>query len=227
MVHAPELFEGDHILDLCSDDDDYLKRSIFELQRVINLSKEIAEFFKIDDKVKIVTNVGGHDSDGFFNEAQKNIKYEKLIRNLGKLNCDGVEILPQSMPPFPWHFGGQRYHNLFVTPQDIVGFCSKYNMRICLDTSHSKLASNFWKFSFSDFIRQVSQFIGHIHVSDASGLDGEGLQILEGEIDFKELSNLLNKYCSSTPFIPEVWQGHKNYGEGFWVALDRLESFSF
>jgi len=24
-------------------------------------------------------------------------------------------------------------------------------------------------------------------------------------------------------FIPEIWQGHKNEGEGFWIALDRLE----
>jgi N-acetylneuraminate synthase len=24
-------------------------------------------------------------------------------------------------------------------------------------------------------------------------------------------------------FIPEIWQGHKNSGSGFWVALDRLE----
>jgi N-acetylneuraminate synthase len=24
-------------------------------------------------------------------------------------------------------------------------------------------------------------------------------------------------------FIPEVWQGHKNNGQGFWTALERLE----
>jgi hypothetical protein len=24
-------------------------------------------------------------------------------------------------------------------------------------------------------------------------------------------------------FIPEIWQGHTNEGEGFWVALARLE----
>ena len=23
--------------------------------------------------------------------------------------------------------------------------------------------------------------------------------------------------------VPEIWQGHKNGGEGFWVALERLE----
>ena len=26
-------------------------------------------------------------------------------------------------------------------------------------------------------------------------------------------------------FIPEIWQGHVNNGEGFWTALERLESW--
>lgn len=26
-------------------------------------------------------------------------------------------------------------------------------------------------------------------------------------------------------FIPEIWQGHINNGEGFWTALDRLEQW--
>ena len=35
VVHAPELFAGDHTLDLCSLDEDYRQRSIAEMQRVI------------------------------------------------------------------------------------------------------------------------------------------------------------------------------------------------
>ena len=26
-------------------------------------------------------------------------------------------------------------------------------------------------------------------------------------------------------FIPEIWQGHVNDGEGFWIALERLEQW--
>ena len=26
----------------------------------------------------------------------------------------GVEIIPQTMAPFPWHFAGQRYQNIFI-----------------------------------------------------------------------------------------------------------------
>jgi len=32
------------------------------------------------------------------------------------------------------------------------------------------------------------------------------------------------KYASPyASFIPEIWQGHENNGEGFWVALEKLE----
>ena len=44
-----------------------------------------------------------------------------------------------------------------------------------------------------------------------------------GEIDFKELGNILKSNCLNVLFIPEIWQGHKNSGEGFWIALERLE----
>ena len=53
--------------------------------------------------------------------------------------------------------------------------------------------------------------------------NGEGLQIGEGEIDFPKLGKIIKKKCSGVSFIPEIWQGHKNDGEGFWIALDRLK----
>ncbi len=33
----------------------------------------------------------------------------------------------------------------------------------------------------------------------------------------------LERLAPGVPFIPEIWQGHVNNGEGFWTALDRLE----
>jgi N-acetylneuraminate synthase len=41
----------------------------------------------------------------------------------------------------------------------------------------------------------------------------------------KKLFNLMNTYCPHASFIPEIWQGHKNRGEGAWMALERLENF--
>ena len=63
----------------------------------------------------------------------------------------------------------------------------------------------------------------HLHIADSEGVDGEGLQIGEGEIDFPALAEYLQKTAPNASFIPEIWQGHKNEGEGFWVALEELE----
>ena len=96
-------------------------------------------------------------------------------------------------------------------------------MRVCLDVSHSKLACNHLRRSFHEFLAAVSPYTAHLHLADAGGVDGEGLQILEGEIDFAALAESLRAHAPEASFIPEIWQGHKNDGEGFWVALDRLE----
>jgi N-acetylneuraminate synthase len=37
------------------------------------------------------------------------------------------------------------------------------------------------------------------------------------------LSRRLHASCPEASFIPEIWQGHRNHGEGFWMALERLE----
>jgi NAD(P)-dependent dehydrogenase (short-subunit alcohol dehydrogenase family) len=60
-------------------------------------------------------------------------------------------------------------------------------------------------------------------MADASGVDGEGLQIGEGDVDWVSACATLDRVAPEATFIPEIWQGHKNEGEGFWVALDRLE----
>ena len=158
---------------------------------------------------------------------EKDLLYENFASSLTKLNMEGVEIIPQTMAPFPWHFGGQRYQNLFILEEEIIKFCELFNIRVCLDVSHSMLASNHLSFDFYKFIEKVAPFTAHIHMGDAKGVNGEGLQIGDGEINFNKLNKILKNFCPNASFIPEIWQGHKNNGEGFWIALDRLEKLSF
>lgn len=110
-----------------------------------------------------------------------------------------------------------------MDPNDIVGFCGQNRYRVCLDVSHSKLACNHHHWSFKGFVEQVGPYTAHLHIADAAGVDGEELQIGEGEIDFTALADDLEKTAPNVSFIPEIWQGHKNEGEGFWVALQNLE----
>ena len=37
------------------------------------------------------------------------------------------------------------------------------------------------------------------------------------------LGSLLNEYAPEASFIPEIWQGHKNAGRGFRLALSKLQ----
>ena len=95
---------------------------------------------------------------------------------------------------------------------------------MCFDLSHSQLMCNHFKKDIYEFTEKIAPYTAHIHIGDASGVNGEGLQIGEGDIDFNRIGDILKSGCPNASFIPEIWQGHKNSGEGFWIALDRLES---
>ena len=223
VVHAPELFDNSQLMDLATPDNDYRNNSIKDTQRIIDITKSLKDFFPKTLKPMIVTNIGGFSMDEPLEEEDKEIYYNTFGNSLQELNMDGVEVIPQTMAPFPWHFGGQRYQNLFVKPDEIVKWCDKLGLRMCFDISHSMLTCNHFGFNFYEFAEEISSVTAYLHMGDASGVNGEGLQIGEGEIDFKKLSVILNKNCPSAPFIPEIWQGHKNGGEGFWLALEKLE----
>ena len=225
VVHSPDLFSGDHLLDLCAADEEYRRRSIDELQRVIAITRSLKPFFTRAVRPFVVVSVGGFTKDAPLSPSMRNGLYEAVARSLSELDAEGVEIIPQTLPPFPWYFGGQLFLNLFVDPLDTAEFCQKYGYRLCLDVSHSKLACNHYKLSFKQFVETVGPHVAHLHIADAGGVDGEGLQIGEGDIDFPALAETLDKVAPGASFIPEIWQGHKNEGEEFWIALDRLEKW--
>ena len=83
---------------------------------------------------------------------------------------------------------------------------------------------NHFDLNFYDFAKQIAPISSHLHLGDARGVNGEGLQLGEGDIDFRKLLEILDEHCPAASFIPEIWQGHKNGGEGFWLALEKLEA---
>jgi sialic acid synthase SpsE/sugar phosphate isomerase/epimerase len=224
-IHSPELFRGDHIMNLASDDIHYRKRSIDELNRVCKIARELKKIFPKTNKPVIVINAGGFSENGFLPQEKIPEMYKTVAESLYEIDQAGVEIIIQTMPPFPWHFGGQSYHNLFINPDEIHEFCMKYKYRICYDVSHSMMACNYFKWDLGEFTKKIGKFIAHMHVVDALGVDGEGVQIGRGDVNFNSLGQDLETYAPNSMFIPEVWQGHKNSGEGFWHALDFLEQF--
>lgn len=226
-VHSPELFAGDHILDLATDDADYLAHSITELKRTVAVAAALQQYFPATPKPALVLNAGGWTPQGFLPVEARAALYERVANALKQVDLSPVQLAIQTMPPFPWHFGGQSYHNLFVAPDEIAAFCDRTGHHICLDVSHSMMACNYYQWDFSEFLKKVLPHTIHLHVVDAKGVDGEGVQIGHGDVDFTMLRDMLNQYAPCVQFIPEVWQGHKNKGEWFWSALEFLERSGF
>jgi len=224
VVHAPELFEGSHLLDLASSDEAYRARSMRETQRVIDITRDLKRFFPQTSRPMIVANVGGFTMDAPLPAAVIPSYYGRFAKSLGELDLEGVELIPQTMAPFPWHFGGQRFQNIFLKIEEIENWCQELNLRMCFDVSHSRLTSNHFGSDFYEFAQRIAPLSAHLHLGDAKGLNGEGLQIGEGDIDFSRLGKILRVGSPHASFIPEIWQGHKNDGEGFWIALEKLEA---
>jgi sialic acid synthase SpsE/sugar phosphate isomerase/epimerase len=224
-VHSPELFSGDHILNLCSSDKNYLDKSLSELQKVVDITIKLKRYFPLTEKPLIIINAGGFSAAGFLPTEDKKEMYKKVASSLDCIESEGVELIIQTMPPFPWHFGGQSHHNLFVSPDEIMDFCKMFGYRICLDVSHSQMACNYYHWSMNDFIYKVAPYVEYLHIVDALGVDGEGVQIGEGDVDFSKLAEKLDKLIQNAAFIPEIWQGHKQQGSGFWQALEFLEEY--
>ena len=223
VVHSPDLFLNDHILDLASEDVNIYEKSIVEVQRVIDFTRKLSQKFLRSDRPKIIISMGGSSLDSSWTTDQRGIGYARVIEALSRLNTDGVELLAQTLPPFPWYLGGQRYCNLFVDPVEIANFSMESGVSICLDISHTKLACNYLTISFAEAMDAIMPHVRHLHLVDAIGNSEEGVQIEEGDVDWPALCRQLSHLSNDVSFIPEIWQGHVDNGQGFWIALDRLE----
>ena len=221
-VHAPELFANSNLLDLSSPNKNYLKLSIDNIKKVIEITLQLKKYFPQTKKPLIIANVGGYSTNGNISISEKLDRYEILIDSLNSLKDSQYEIIPQNMAPFPWHFGGQRYQNLFVLPEEIHHYAKKYGIRFCIDTSHAILTCNFYKLKLSKYLDMVVNYCPHFHIADASGFNGEGLQIGTGDGNFSEIMKIINQKKKTYSFIPEIWQGHKDNGSEFIIALKKL-----
>lgn len=217
-VHAPELFDGDNLLDLASNDTSIRERSMRDMNKVVEIATLLGRLLR-QSKVPIVVNVGGQTTGNFIPPDLREGLYNRVGKCLKNISTPDVDLLIQTMPPYPWHFGGQSFHNLFVDPDETLDFCQKWKFGICFDLSHSAMAGAWMERNIIEWIEILGPWIRHMHLSDSAGVDGEGLQIGDGELDFKKISEALNLNTTNISFIPEIWQGHVDGGEQSFRAL--------
>ena len=221
-IHAPELFSNSSLLDLASRNKNYLKLSMDNILKVIELTLKLKSTFLNTKKPLIIANVGGHSMDQNIDESEKLDAYEILGESLIALKSNDYEIIPQNMAPFPWHFGGQRYQNLLVYPKEITDFGKKNNINFCIDTSHMIMTCNHFNLDMKKYLNLVHKYTKHLHIADAKGINQEGLQIGDGDSNFDQIIQTIRKKFTNISFIPEIWQGHKDHGKDFWIALNHL-----
>ena len=221
IIHAPEYF-NDKLVDFTSDNKKILNNSFEMIENLNKLVEKIKNNFVYDYKKgpKVVLHPGGH-SEKSHNNISKINRYKNLFKNVQKIKSKDYNLLLENMPPYPWYYGGKFYQHIFTDTKEIKKFCKESEINICYDTSHAKLSSNALRKNFKNFTKDIMENIEYLHISDAAKVYQEGLQIGDGEIDFKMFFKLIKNL--NVNFVPEIWNGHLDDGRGFKNAMDQIQ----
>ena len=222
IVHAPEILDRE-LVDICSPNEPRVERSLAILQRSIDKTLEIARGFP-RRRPKLVVHLGGMFLD-VPGGVDTRALMDRAVRNFRRLKYspDEIEILPENLPPRPWYLGGEWHQQGFMKPEDMVRFCTELGLGMVFDVCHAHLYCNHDGADLSDYISTVLPYIKHMHISDAAGISGEGLQVGEGEIDFGRFLDLVGQ--AEFSWVPEIWSGHLHHAAGVYKALLKLEAY--
>ena len=136
IVHAPEYMKRVY-LNPASEDPEERKATIAILQQSIDIARNLGESFQ--GTPKFIIHPGGITLTKHDNPKQL---LELFADTLSTLKTDGVEILPENLPPRPWVFGGEWVTNVFMLGEEIRDFLQATGYSMCFDTSHAALSCN-------------------------------------------------------------------------------------
>ena len=157
----------------------------------------------------------------------------KMVKNDGKRYKDikntitksykktKIRVLPQWLPPIAWYFGGSSTMTLFCNPEDLR-IINRLKIKICLDLSHFILSCNYKRVNLMNILNKYKNLFEHYHIADASGIDGEGLEIGDGDL-LKYKKILIDIMNNNKIKVLESWQGHLNRGLIFKKEISKLE----
>lgn len=211
-VHLPDYIDSTNLIDPFSSDHDVRKKSLDCINKVVEFSTALSEM--TGHNVPIVASLAGINigKDKFYPQVRA------LFDEVGNSNSS---LTLQWLPPFAWYFGGSIKLTNVNSVEDIK-WLKEYNLPLTLDSSHLLLGKNAFGFDPVRIVDDLEPLIKHWHISDAQGLDAEGLQFGDGDPENMNLiSNILNQQGLK---VIEVWQGHFDDFSGFKEAIHRLNT---
>lgn len=201
-VHLPDYVNSSNLVDLFSQDSNVRRESENSLEASLQFARRLAAI--TNRTVPVVAS--------FSNIANYPHYLDKIEEVLKSHSNDGVILLPQTLPPFAWYFGGSIPIYSFNSLDDFAEI-KKRNMPICLDVSHLLMVANYEDIPLSRYLELINSQTRHFHVSGASGIDGEGTSLKELEEDIRDTLSFI--WLSDKQKVLEVWQGHMNNYAGF------------
>jgi N-acetylneuraminate synthase len=223
VVHLPEYANG-VLLDLCSYDEALRRFSIEVINRVMDRTRRLKPFFRrCTEDVRFVVHPGALTYPGLLEDPRR--QYDLFADSMRRLDTSGLHVLVENMTPFAWFIDGdwspkQGQSNSFMEPRAMAAFLAEHGYSMCLDLCHAQLYCTHAGISLGTYMRIVQPYVRHLHFSDATGIDGEGLQIGDGDIDWADVCEVFAHHQYG--WTPEIWNGHHDHGIKFVEAHRRL-----
>jgi sugar phosphate isomerase/epimerase len=208
IVHAPErmLLDGrSWIIDLADEDPGRREAFVDRIDQVVRLAHRYG--------AATVVHPGG---------VRKHLVADPglLARNLAEsLGSIEGKVWIENMPR-RYHCGEELlWSNLLRHPEefdDVLPFVDGVTLDVC----HAYLSvDKGGNAAIASFFERLKGRIKHVHLSDASYPNNEGLQLGRGDIDLGMLPRM-----RGLPVLLEIWGGHLNGLAGYREALAKVRS---
>lgn len=209
-IHLPDYINPVQLMDPFAESPDQVKLSLEILDRTAAFALDLQA--RTGRPVPVV---------GSFSQVHGSLQrfHDDHAALLAGYRARGVDILPQWLPPIAWYFGGSVRLDAMNDLAD-ADQIERHALPICMDVCHLCMGRSVFEFDPLAVIDRLAPLIGHVHLADANGIDGEGLHFGDG--DPENMPALARVMTMDTMKVIEVWQGHLDDGAGFARALNTL-----
>ncbi len=208
-IHIPDYIDSKTLIDPLAGDDRIRTGSLRIIETCVDLALELEA--KTGAAVPIVGSFSRLRPEG---KKDTYLRLRDCLEETG--SARGSPIYPQWLPRIAWYFGGADVLDMFCGADDI-DIVVDIGMELCLDLSHLILSANYAKEDWRQWCDRLMPLARHIHIADAAGIDGEGIEFGRGDLGDPGV------YLDGPQRkVLEVWQGHLSEGDGFDNAIRQL-----